>query len=163
MKNDQTYQYTVIWLRIMNRQVAHIQTMAITVAREVLPRTVSVQARTKFGQPPFQDLAPTCKQPLRDNNLMGSHTINVRCTMNTHLQKWPPANDMQQMTQSNTICLPNGQHIVITDLFLYNFCFTYLHNWCIMGIVWWQLTLKGTLHPAKGIFFDTPEGGKPLE
>ncbi len=35
--SEQTYQSKVIWLRIMNRQVAHIQTMAITVAGEVLP------------------------------------------------------------------------------------------------------------------------------
>ncbi len=63
-KNEQTYQSTVIWLRIMNRQVAHtsIQKMAITVVGEVW---------TKFGQsqiqPPFQDLAPGWKQPSPDN------------------------------------------------------------------------------------------------
>ena len=47
--NEQTYQSTVIWLRIMNRQVAHIQTIAVTKAGMVLPR-FSVQARTNFGQ-----------------------------------------------------------------------------------------------------------------
>ncbi len=29
VNNEQTYQSTVIWLRIKNRQVTHIQTMAI--------------------------------------------------------------------------------------------------------------------------------------
>ena len=51
MDNEQTYQSTVIWLRVMNRQVAHIQTMATTVVPDKL--------WIKFGQPPFQDLAPT--------------------------------------------------------------------------------------------------------
>ncbi len=66
----------------MNRQVAHIWTMAITVVGEVLPRTVkgsvnvmpgqtTDKLRTKCGQsqiqPPFQDLAPGCKQPSPDN------------------------------------------------------------------------------------------------
>ena len=59
--NEQTYQSIVIWLRIMNRQVARIQTMAITVAGESLPLTArfSVQAgqspdkaQTKPGQSP---------------------------------------------------------------------------------------------------------------
>ncbi len=74
-ENEQTYQSTVIWLRIMNRQVAQIQTMAITVAGEVLPGLLKAspdkvpdKLRTKFGQPPFQDLAPGCKQPLPDND-----------------------------------------------------------------------------------------------
>ncbi len=73
--NEQTYQSPVIWLRIMNRQIAHIQTMTITVAGEVLhrnvkgsvqeiPRTCTDKYPTKCGQsqihvqPPFQDLAP---------------------------------------------------------------------------------------------------------
>ncbi len=75
----------------MNRQVTHIQTMAITVAGEVLPsqwQTINSvldfpykpgqgqghtpdKLRTTFGQsqiqPPFQDLAPGWKQPLPDN------------------------------------------------------------------------------------------------
>ena len=28
--NEQTYQSTVIWLRIINRQVAHLQTITVT-------------------------------------------------------------------------------------------------------------------------------------
>ncbi len=38
--NEQTYQSTVIWLRIMNELVAHMQTLSITVAGEVLPMIV---------------------------------------------------------------------------------------------------------------------------
>ena len=37
--NEQTYQSMVIWLRIMNRQVAHIQTMTVTEVGKLLPRT----------------------------------------------------------------------------------------------------------------------------
>ena len=75
----------VIWLRIRNRQVAHIQTIAVTevgtepwLDRKNSKRCTKfhknpssrflVQARTKFGQPSFQDLAPGCKQPSPDNN-----------------------------------------------------------------------------------------------
>ncbi len=58
--NEQTYQPTAIWRRIMNRQVAPIQKIAVT------------EARTKFGQsqiqPPFQNLASGWKQPSPDNN-----------------------------------------------------------------------------------------------
>ncbi len=46
--NEQTYQSTVIWLRIIYRQVSHIQTTAITVAGEAFAVTVPV--RTKCGQ-----------------------------------------------------------------------------------------------------------------
>ena len=65
--NEQTYQSIVIWLRIMNRQVAHIQTMAITVTGQS-PDKILDKLWTKFGQPSFQDLALGCKQPSPDNN-----------------------------------------------------------------------------------------------
>ena len=59
--NEQTYQSTVIWLRIMNRQVAHIQTMAITSKQctkfhQNPASRFSVQALTMSRQSPAQSL-----------------------------------------------------------------------------------------------------------
>ena len=52
----QTYQSTVIWLRIINRQIAHIQTVGVTVAGKVyMPRQSLDKQRTKFERLPFQD------------------------------------------------------------------------------------------------------------
>ncbi len=75
--NEQIYQSTVIWLRIINRQAAYIQTIAVTEGRKVLPRTNCGQnldkVPTKFGksqiQPTFQDLAPGWKKPSPDNKV----------------------------------------------------------------------------------------------
>ncbi len=74
---EQTYQSTVIWLRIMNWQVAHRQTIAVTKAGMVYkpgrsPEQIADKLLTKCGQsqiqPPFQDLAPGWKQTSPDNN-----------------------------------------------------------------------------------------------
>ena len=76
-KNEQTYESTVIWLRIMNRQVAHIQTIAVTEAGMMVhtsPDKVQDKLRTKFRQsqiqPSFKDLAPGWKQPSPDNKVL---------------------------------------------------------------------------------------------
>ncbi len=52
--NEQTYQSTVIWPGIMNRPVAHIQTMAITVVGEVYkPGQSADKVRTKSDTTAF--------------------------------------------------------------------------------------------------------------
>ncbi len=78
----------------MNRQVARIQTMAITVAEEIF-RTSPDKERTNCRhnqiQPPFQNLALGWKQPLPDNDLLNgmTPTIKMHSVVFTDYISWP--------------------------------------------------------------------------
>ena len=141
LSNEQTYQSTVIQLRVMNHRRIY-QGGQRGVTSQVTPWDSSppVVGRCpnqdklwrKFGQPPFQDLAPgqRCKQPSPDNK------PRITSCLYYSLLHWPNILDGPNIAHTIMTDLGNGECIIF--LISQESCYLLIgagQNLCVIGIL----------------------------